>query len=253
MIYKLEFLKWKRSGQFWIISGLFIVSAVISMTMMYYLKDIMNIMGDEPAEIVIADATWKSLMESYLKNAAQLMLLVVAYLVSLNCTLGNSESLNLFYKTNGKSTVRVYLPKLVISLFITILSLIIGGITAAYMDWAFFDKLNFVYVADAVLLQIIGFMVFIAMSLAIAVWTNKPFVSAITVELIVLLSALFSNVKSFTKWSPTCLLQATDVLSKGINWELYKHSLLIGFIIFVACAVAATLRPLKQYTGRDSQ
>lgn len=246
MIYKLEFLKWKRSGQLWLLWGLFAFFALTSMVMTYYLKEIMESMNDGSLQLLLPNPTWQTLFASYLKNAAQLLLLITTYLVALNCTLGNSEALNLFYKTNAKSPWRVFLPKIGVSLGVLVSALCVGGLCATYVTWAFFDELALDKIIATLLLQALGYLVFVLFGSVLAIWTGRPFIAAVTVEIIVLVATLFSGVKTFATWAPTSLLQSELTLDQGFVWDESGRAILFSLLLCGVFLGALLIRPLKK-------
>lgn len=246
MIYKLEFLKWKRSGQLWLLWGLFAFFALTSMVMTYYLKDIMESMDAGNLQLVPQKPTWQALFASYLKNAAQLLLLITTYLVALNCTLGNSEALNLFYKTNAKSPWRVFLPKISVSLGVLASALCVGGLCATYVTWAFFDELAIDKIIATLLLQALGYLVFVLFGSVLAIWTGRPFIAAVVVEVIVLVATLFSGVKTFATWAPTSLLQSEMALKQGFAWDESGQAVLFSLFLCAIFLGVLLIRPLKK-------
>ena len=246
MIYKLEFLKWKRSGQLWLLWGLFAFFALTSMVTTYYLKDIMTSLNADGIQLTLPAPTWQSLFAAYLKNAAQLLLLVTTYLVALNCTLGANESLQLFYKTTAKSPRRVFLPKIVVSLGVLVSALCVGGLCALYVTWAFFDEVELNKIGATLLLQALGYLVFILFGSVLAVWTGRPFIAAVVVEVIVLTATLFSTVKTFATWAPTSLLQAEVTLKQGFVWDDSGKAILLSLLLCVIFLGLLLNRPLKK-------
>lgn len=246
MIYKLEFLKWKRSGQLWLLWGLFAFFALTSMVMTYYLKEIMESMNAGSLQLTLPTPTWQTLFAAYLKNAAQLLLLITTYLVALNCTLGNSEALNLFYKTNAKSPWRVFLPKIGVSLGVLVSALCVGGLCATYVTWAFFDELALDKIIVTLLLQALGYLVFVLFGSVLASWTGRPFIAAVAVEVIVLVATLFSGVKTFATWAPTSLLQSELTLDQGFVWDESGRAILFSLLLCGVFLGALLIRPLKK-------
>lgn len=194
------------------------------------------------------DPQWKDLFTSYFKNASQLVMLICAYVVADTCRLGKDKSMQLYYKTRAINSGRIFYPKLTISLFIVALGAVIGSLSTLYVTWVFFDNLDLQRALISLFIQLIALLIFSTISATISFWINSPFISALIVEALVLLSMFLNNIDDFRRWSPTTLLRPEYVLSGDIEYKEIVCQVIIGIIICITCLIITYLRPLRVKT-----
>ncbi|MDG0843980.1 hypothetical protein M4L39_11020 [Staphylococcus equorum] len=246
---ELELLSWIRSKRFLIIFAIFLFSGFSSPLMAYYSNDILNnFNSNEGTKVIMQDPQWKDLFTSYFKNASQLVMLICAYVVADTCRLGKDKSMQLYYKTRAINSGRIFYPKLTISLFIIALGAVIGSLSTLYVTWVFFDNFDLQRALISLFIQLIALLIFSTISATISFWINSPFISALIVEALVLLSMFLNNIDDFRRWSPTTLLRPEYVLSGDIEYKEIVCQVIIGIIICITCLIITYLRPLRVKT-----
>ncbi|MBI5974394.1 hypothetical protein [Staphylococcus canis] len=249
---KLEMLSWIRSKKYLIILFIFIFSGFSSPLIAYYSNDIISsFSGNESTKIIAMDPKWQDLISSYFKNASQLVMFICAYIIADKCRMGKDKSIQLYYKTRAKNSSKIFIPKYFTSIFILAISGIIGGACVLYVTWVFFDSdIDFKKVIVALIVQLIGVLIFSTISATISFWINSAFISALIVEATILLAIFFDSIEKFKDWSPTSLLKPNDILFNKINYELLLQHVGLGILISLVCIVTVYFKPLKVKTKR---
>lgn len=236
---KLELIKWKRTNMSLLLIFIFLFTGIVSPVTTKYSNKIIGYISNSDTKIYFSKITWETLIQNYFKNSSQVILFISIYIICNMCLLPKNNSQKYFYITRVTASKYIYFPKYIASIINLFISLILGGLSSTYMVSSFYSNIKLSYILQALSLQIIGFISLISISIIIAIITNSSFFSATLIELIIIFSGVFNNINTFKKYSPTTLINPTNVINNGVKLTSLPESIYVSIllILFVFCVL----------------
>ena len=240
----LETKMWWRNGRLGILLFLFAFFGITSPVLIYFMKEFISAFGGtDGTTILMPDPNWKALMESYFSNISQIGLFVLVYFVADTFKLKKESSLGLYYSTVSHNAFVLWLPKLILAFFVTVVSNFIGVLCAAYVTWVFFSNIELGRVISASLLQTLALLTLVILGSAVAVWTRKAFLALVSVIVLSVVSSIVQTLSNISQWLPLSLLSPIDVLNAAEQVNFVTVGLC--FAVIGLSILAILVRPLR--------
>lgn len=244
---RLEVLRWYRSKSFVVAFIICAMSGIIAPLSAYFADEILKQFGGDSAKIIMSAPTWPVVLLAYFKNVEQLVLFILVFLVASKCYLGKNKSLALFYTTRAQSAGQIFMPRVMMGVAVTAVSMAIGGACAFYMVYVLFDgKID---VGNALALLALNMVVIVALVIVgavIGIWWSSPFLSAITIEVLVLVAGILNGTNGFKSWSPTLLLMPRNLVNHAIDPYFVVRMGIVLVVIMLLAVASIKFKPLRQ-------
>lgn len=245
---QLESRRWFRSGKFQILLIAFMFVAVLSPIFAYNANHILKtLMAGENVKLILASkVSPEILMQSYFKNSSQIVLFIVAYVVSMMVGLPKNKSARLFFISRTHKGYKLYLIKIIVALLLLIMISLIAGLICLYINGSYFSNIHFKNYFISILVQIIGISTITMLAILMSIVFKSSFVSAVIIEIVIVISSTLREFNWFKNWSITELLMPIDVLTKGWNQTVNQLSIIALCVLvssmFLVCVIPAYRR-----------
>ncbi|GAA6527771.1 hypothetical protein IDVR_35690 [Intrasporangium sp. DVR] len=243
--------RWFRSQRFLVVLALFVFSGVTAPLLAANLADILaSLDSDQGIAVVAADPTWESLLGAYFKNASQLVLLVVCFVVGSMVHLGPTPAHRIHYLTRVSRRGQLLLPRLLSSVLVVSLGAVCGAGVALYETTALVGDTQVRQALLALGVQSAGMILWAAVAGALAFATGSPFISALAISGSVLISELLGSVAAVRDWAPTRMLAPHSLLDAGGDLADYaRPAAALVVLVVVVVTVAAIPRTVTARHG----
>ena len=182
-------------------------------------------------------------MESYFSNISQIGLFVLVYFTADTFKLKKESSLGLYYSTVARNSFILWMPKLILAFLVTLVSNLVGVLSATYVTWVFFPEIELGRVLSASLLQSLALLTLVIFGSAVAVWTRKAFLAVVSAIVLMVVSSIIQTLSDISDWLPLSLLSPINVLNAPGQVNFGTVSICVGIIVL--SIIAILVRPLR--------
>ncbi|MEG1284017.1 MAG: hypothetical protein RSD60_06695 [Lactococcus sp.] len=240
----LEMKMWWRNSRLLILFFLFAFFGITSPVLIYYMKEFLATFGGTEGTIILMpDPNWKALMESYFSNISQIGLFVLVYFTADTFKLKKESSLGLYYSTVARNSIILWTPKLFLAFLVTLVSNLVGVVSATYVTWVFFPEIELSRVLSSSLVQSLALLTLVIFGSAVTVWTRKAFLAVVSTIVLMVVSSIIQTLSDISEWLPLSLLSPINVLNAPGQVNLVTVGICVGIIVLSIMAIL--VRPLR--------
>ncbi|WP_017569541.1 hypothetical protein [Nocardiopsis halotolerans] len=242
----IELKRWFRSQRLLLVVLVFVFSGITSPLIAAYSTEIFESLGGTSGLEIIADEpTWQDLLLSYFGNSSQIALLIACYLAAWGCALGSDDRLRIFYTSRVTRHSQIVGPRLLVSGSCVLAGALTGAAVALYETAVLAEDTEVADAALALGVQSLGLVAFALVAACLACWTNAPFLSAVSVAAVVIVSDMVGSVESFREWSPTVLVNPSGLL-EGDGLADHARPAAVMAAVLVLAVGSVVLRPARR-------
>ena len=242
----IELKRWFRSQRLLLVVLVFVFSGITSPLIAAYSAEIFESLGGTSGvEIIADDPTWHDLVLSYFGNSSQIALLIACYLTAWGCALGSDDRLRIYYTSRVTRYSQIVAPRLLVSGLCVLAGALTGALVALYETAVLIEDTEIATAATALAVQSAGIVAFALVAACLACWTNAPFLSAILIAAVVLVSGMLESVENVREWSPTTLTNPAGLLDGDDLADHWRPAAVMAVVLVLAVG-SVVLRPARR-------